>query len=303
VAFIPVPRWLPTANNRKSSRAIRSLRVRAEEIARGLAAERHRPGSLLRNLIEGVAHERDPRVSARNEILTFLLAGYETTSATLTWSLYLLARNPEVLTDVQREVAVLNGAPAGIDDLPRLPLLRMVIDETMRLFPPVWMLPRRALAEDRIGGYRIPRGTDVLISLYSLHRHPAFWQDPNRFDPYRFAPGARISQGSYLPFGAGPRTCIGSGLGMLEAVAFLSAVTARYEFRLEQSAEPECEASLSLHPRHGLPIRVRRRPPEWVQIRGPAQTANTEKPSNRRSSYHCPWLNVEPWQERTRDQT
>jgi cytochrome P450 len=285
-AFVPLPRWLPTRANTRTAAAIRRLETRVDEIARGYVAGRHAPGSALRRLIEGVAGEPDPRRAVRNEILTFLLAGHETTAATLTWALYLLARNRDCLETLRQEVDQL-------EDVSKLAYTRMTIDETMRLYPPVWMLPRRAAAADCIGGYDVPAGSDVLISLYSMHRHPSFWTDPERFKPGRFAVQGRPGAGAYLPFGSGPRTCVGASLGLLEAVTLLATVAGRFDFRLESGEDAECEAALSLRPKHGLRISVQRRAERQPQ------TANSEKLSYPACPYHCPMAESQPKDRRS----
>ena len=145
------------------------------------------------------------------------------------------------------------------DDLARLPYTTMVIQEAMRLYPPVWGLPRKALAADEIGGYRIPAGADVMICPYTLHRHPGFWADPDQFVPERFAPGAPppAHRYAYIPFGAGPRVCVGSHLGMMEAVLVAAMVARRFRFELAGAEDPRPEPNLSLRVRGGLPVRVR----------------------------------------------
>jgi cytochrome P450 len=133
-----------------------------------------------------------------------------------------------------------------------------VIQEAMRLYPPVWGLTRRSLAADVVGGYRVPAGADVMISPYTLHRHPGFWPDPDRFRPERFATSAAVAthRYAYIPFGAGPRVCVGSHLGMMEATLIAAMVARDFRFELAPGARPEPEAMLSLRVRGGLPVRV-----------------------------------------------
>jgi cytochrome P450 len=135
----------------------------------------------------------------------------------------------------------------------------MVIRETMRLYPAVWGLPRRALASDEIGGYPVPAGADVMISPYTLHRHRDFWAEPDQFRPERFAADAPpvAHKYAYIPFGAGPRVCVGSYLGMLEATLIAAMVARRFRFEFAGPADPVPEAMLSLRIRGGLPVRVR----------------------------------------------
>src|SRR5205823_6138128 len=157
-----------------------------------------------------------------------LLAGHETTASTLGWAFYLIDRHPEVLPRLHAEaVEVLGDRPPVYEDLRRLKYTAMVLDEVMRLYPPVWILPRQALADDEIGGYHVPAGSDVLVCPYTLHRHPAFWDSPERFSPGRFDPGVQADRPryAYIPFGAGPRFCVGNSLGMLEATLVLAMVS------------------------------------------------------------------------------
>ncbi|HEY0937838.1 MAG TPA: cytochrome P450, partial [Trebonia sp.] len=155
-------------------------------------------------------------------------------------------------------VSVLGQRTPEFEDLTRLPYTTMVIQEAMRLYPPVWGLPRKALAADEIDGYRIPAGADVMVCPYTLHRNPQFWPDPDRFDPERFAPGGPPPghRYAYIPFGAGPRVCVGSHLGMMEAVLVAAMVARRFRFELAGPV-PRPEPNLSLRVHGGLPVRVR----------------------------------------------
>jgi enediyne biosynthesis protein E7 len=190
--------------------------------------------------------------------VTLLLAGHETTASTLGWTLYLIDRHPEVRERLHEEaVSVLGDRLPVFEDLPRLRYTGMVLEEVMRLFPPVWILPRKAQGDDEVGGFRVPAGADVLICPYTLHRHPAFWPDPERFDPERFAaPASERPRYAYIPFGAGPRFCVGNNLGLLEAT-FVVAQLAR-ELRLSKAPGYRVvpEPMLSLRVRGGLPMTV-----------------------------------------------
>jgi cytochrome P450 len=195
----------------------------------------------------------------RDELITLLLAGHETTASTLSWAFHLVSQNPDVGEQLRAEaVRVLGDRNPVYEDLHQLTYTSMVVEETMRLYPPVWMLSRIAQGPDRIGGYRIPTGADVVICPYTMHRHPEFWADPARFDPERFRPDRQTDRPryAYIPFGAGPRFCVGNNLGMMEA-AFVLAMVMR-ELRLE--AVPDLpvvpEAMLSLRVRGGLHLTV-----------------------------------------------
>lgn len=196
----------------------------------------------------------------RDEVVTLLIAGHETSASALAWTWYLISLNPAVRDRLEDELAtVLAGRLPTFADVPRLEYTRMVVQEALRLYPPVWMLPRRALGEDEILGHSVPAGADVLVSPYTLHRHPGFWHAPDEFLPERFAPGsASHPAAAYLPFGQGPRACLGSVSGMLEVVLVVATVAARYRLDLAPGCRPSAEALLTLKPR-GLRMLLRRR--------------------------------------------
>ncbi|GIH67819.1 cytochrome P450 [Sphaerimonospora thailandensis] len=256
-----VPMWVPLRRQLRFRRA----RGYLQRVVDHLVADRLRRGDgddLVSRLIASTREEADPRVGRRrmrDELVTLLLAGHETTASTLSWTFHLLDRHPDVRERLHVEaVEVLGDRLPTHEDLPRLRYTAMVIEEAMRLYPPVWMLPRRALRDDEVGGYHVPAGSDVLISPYTLHRHPAFWDEPDRFAPERFDPDAPAGRPryAYIPFGAGPRFCVGSHLGMMEA-AFVTAMVAR-DLRLSGMPGhlPVPEAMLSLRVLGGLPMSV-----------------------------------------------
>jgi len=195
----------------------------------------------------------------RDELVTLLLAGHETTASTLSWTFYLVDRHPEVLARLHAEaVEVLGDRLPVYEDLHRLTYTAMVVQEVMRLYPPVWILTRQARQDDQVAGYHVPAGADVLVCPYTLHRHPAFWPAPDRFDPDRFDPARGTSRPgyAYIPFGAGPRFCVGNHLGLMEA-AFVIAMVAR-DLRLRKVPDHAvvAEPMLSLRVRGGLPMTV-----------------------------------------------
>jgi cytochrome P450 len=213
-------------------------------------------------LIASTRLEDDPQVGRRrlrDELITLLLAGHETTASTLGWTFHLLDRHPEVFARLRAEaIDVLGDRRPQFEDLHRLTYTGMVIQEAIRLFPPVWILTRQAQEDDDVGGYHVPAGSDVLVCPYTLHRHPRFWDEPERFDPGRFDPENAASQPryAYIPFGAGPRFCVGNHLGMMEAT-FVVAMVAR-ELKLTGVAGHEAvpEPMLSLRISGGLPMTV-----------------------------------------------
>jgi cytochrome P450 len=186
-----------------------------------------------------------------DQLMGLLLAGYETTANALTWTWYLLSENPWAGKLMRDEInQVLQGRAPASGDIQNLPYLRQVLDESLRLYPPAWMLGRRAIGEDVIGGYTVPAGTVIAISAYTLHRHPAFWERPDEFDPSRFSPSqaARQHKFAYIPFGAGPRQCIGNTFGLLEASLILACVAQRYELRVAPGSEVQPQALFVLRP-------------------------------------------------------
>jgi cytochrome P450 len=195
----------------------------------------------------------------RDEVITMFFAGHETTALALTWAWYLLALNPEVEAKLHAEVdRVLVGRVPTVEDLPNLPYVRMVVDETLRLYPPVWTFPRQAIADDEIGGYHIPAGSLMFPSQYLTHRHPRFWEDPERFDPERFLPQRAEGRQTfaYYPFGGGSRTCIGVHFALLEACLVLATMAQRIRPRLASDRPVEPRSIITLHPDQGLPMRV-----------------------------------------------
>jgi cytochrome P450 len=198
----------------------------------------------------------------RDEVMTIFLAGYETTANALAWSWSLLALNPEIEERLHAEVdSVLGGRTPCLADLSRLRYTRMVFDETLRLRPPVWAVCRFALAGDVASGHRIPAHASVILSPYVTHRHPAFWDDPLRFDPERFRPEpvAARPKYAYFPFGGGPRMCIGSEFAMMEGVIALATIAQEFRLRPVPGHRVELEPLITLRPRGGLPMLLERR--------------------------------------------
>jgi cytochrome P450 len=260
-AFAPVrvPRSWPTPSNRRAARAQRDLYAVCDElIARRRAADSQDEDLL--SLLVG-ARDRGEQLDdaeIRDQVLIFLLAGHDTTAIALTFALYLLGRHPDAQTRVRDEVgAVLGDRTPGTEDVGGLPYTTMVLKEAMRLYPPAWGLGRRSVAGDSIDGFEIPPGSDVVVSAWVTHRHPAFWEDPERFDPERFAPEREAGRHrhAYFPFGAGPRECIGQYFSMLEAVIALAVIAQRYELASQTERIP-LAPRITLNPGAPVPCRV-----------------------------------------------
>jgi cytochrome P450 len=257
--FYPPP-VVPTPRNRRQRRALRTL----DRAMYGLIAERRRQTTPKDDLLAMLLDARDADTGRgmsdkqlRDEVVTLFVAGHETTATALTWTLYLLSQNPDAERRLQAEVdSVLGGRALAAGDLPALPYTRMVIDESMRLYPPAWITSRQARGADVICGYPIPAGAFVQISPYAMHRNPAYWDEPTRFLPERFAPERAKARPpyAYFPFGGGPRICIGKGFALMEAALVLAAVAQQYRLRLAPGHRVEPETLLTLRPRGGMPM-------------------------------------------------
>ncbi|HEX7330564.1 MAG TPA: cytochrome P450, partial [Pyrinomonadaceae bacterium] len=248
-----LPIHVPTPKNRRALAALGRLESIVEKMIR---QHEHAGNESLLSLMAA----QDSEKTMRDEVMTLLLAGHETTAATLTWVWYLLSQHPEVERRLHAEVdEVLAGRRATLSDVPRLVYTRMIVSETLRLYPPVWLLPRKTKNPDCLDQHVIPRNSDVLVCVYTIHRHPRFWDEPERFDPERFAQDKGRDSCAYLPFGAGPRTCVGSRFGLMEAVLMVAMIAQRFSLRLAGDRKVEPEASLTLHPRHGLPMTLHKR--------------------------------------------
>ncbi len=262
--YLPWVLSLPTRERRRLRAARSALYTVVEQIIRERRRRRERHDDLLEMLLEARDEGTGEGMSdqqVRDEVLTLLLAGHETTANALSWAFFLLAQHPHVEARLQEEYQqVLNGRPATIEDLPRLPSTRMVVEEAMRLYPPAWGLGRRALGNDEIGGYSIPKGAYVLVFPYVTHRHPAFWERPGAFDPERFSAqlAATRHRFAYFPFGGGPRLCLGNQFALYEAQLILATILPRYQLRLQPGGVMVPEPLVTLRPRGDLLMTVRR---------------------------------------------
>jgi cytochrome P450 len=198
----------------------------------------------------------------RDETMTLFVAGHETTALTLSWTWYLLSENRAAEGRLHEELGrVLGGKPAELGDLEKLPYLHAVILESLRLFPPAFMLARTSVEKMNIGGYEIPAGTTLLASQWVMHRDVRFFEQPERFLPERWVDGLeqRLPAGAYFPFGDGPRRCIGQGFAMLETALVIAAIAQRFRFRLTPGFPIATEPLVTLRPRYGIEMRVEER--------------------------------------------
>ncbi len=257
--------WIPTPHNLKWRRAVGRL----DEIVYGMIEARRRRGAGDKDILDCLIHAGDDDAvegmddrQVRDEVLTLMLAGHETSATGLAWTLYLLGTHPDIEARLTESLtAALNGAPADADDLPRLPYLKQVVQESMRIYPPVWAYARRAERAEVFNGCLLPANANVAIAPYALHRHPEFWPDPERFDPERFhsSRGEGRHPYSYLPFAAGPRTCIGAGMAMLEIQLVLAQILQRFRVHIVPDHPVETMAKVTLKARHGIAVTLSRR--------------------------------------------
>lgn len=268
--LIKPPMWLPLPTHLKFKREI----ARLDKIVLRLIAERERLGKdLPHDILTSLLQARDPETGermsprqVRDELVTFLGAGHETVSSAMACLLHQLMQLPDIEAQVREEIeTVLGDRPPTADDLPRLELTRRVIQESMRLYPPAWIIERDAFQDTDLPAlpgqpsYRIPKGSNILLSAWTTHRHPAFWPDPLHFDPDRFLPEnvkARHKE-AYFPFGAGPRRCIGEHFAMLEIQLILPMLLQRCRrIAPRKNAPVIIDAGINLRPRHGIPAEV-----------------------------------------------
>lgn len=260
--LLSLPPSFPTPRNLRLRRALAVF----DDLIYGILARRRSEGREGQDLLGLLLSARDEETGQglsdrelRDQMLTFIAAGHETTAVALTWTFYLLDRNPEAAERLRQKVAVtLDGRTPTADDLPRLGCVRRAIEESLRIYPPVYAVARQAVAEDEISGYRIPKGATIVLSPYVTHRHPDVWPDPERFDPDRFLPeqAADRPRLAWFPFLAGPHQCIGQEFALMEATLITSMLIQRFRWRLAAGATVEPKALLSLRPRDGMPMRI-----------------------------------------------
>ena len=223
------------------------------------------PKDLLARLIAARDTETGGGMTAqevRDQVVTIFMAGHETTAQALAWTWYLLSQHPAAEAKLHEELAsVLEGRTPRHDDVANLPYARMVLEEAMRLYPPAHTLGRQPIAADEVSGHRIPAGSTVLIVPWMLHRKPSLWERPDRFEPERFSPerAAARPRFTYLPFGAGPRICIGAAFAMEEGILILATIAQRYRLRLKPGHPVEPQGLITIRPRYGLPMILERR--------------------------------------------
>lgn len=264
-AVPPLPRWVPTSLNRRIRSAVRAL----DETIYRFIDQRRASGADRGDLLWLLLHARDEADGTgmtdrqvRDEMMTLFLAGHETTALALSWAWYLLATHPEVEAQLVQEWAeVLGGRAPSAEDVPRLRCTEMTVNEVLRLYPPAPAFGREALEDVRLGPYLVRRGTTVVMSPWVLHRDPRWWDQPEMFCPQRWSEGqpSRTPRFAYVPFGAGPRTCIGNSFALLEAVLVLATLGQRYRFTIVPGHPVIPFPTVTLRLKYGLLAKLERR--------------------------------------------
>jgi cytochrome P450 len=256
---LPLPTWIPTRGNRRARAAVRSLNRIVQQIIDQRRADTQPRGDLLSMML----HARDDDGSRMSdeqlldESRTFLLAGHETTALTLSWSLYLLANHPDIQARLHAELAdVLAGRPPQVSDISRLKFTEQIVQEAMRIYPPVFMIGRENVAPMELGGYHVPAGTTIFMSQWVMHRDGRFFDRPEQFDPDRWTPAraAAVPRMAYFPFGGGPRICIGNTFAMMESVLLLATIARQWSLGPVPDHPIKLSPVLTLRPRYGIKL-------------------------------------------------
>jgi cytochrome P450 len=259
--ILGAPPWVPRLHRLIGSTGISEMKQVADRAIEARRAEGAKP---VPDLLDLLLRAQDPATARqmntaelRDNLLTFIVAGHETTALTLAWALYLSAFDPAVQEAARDEArAALQGRAATAEDLPNLPLTRQIVDEALRLYPPAAFLSRTAQARDTLLGREVRKGDTVILPIYALHRHHALWQDPDAFRPARFDGTAKVDRFAYLPFGDGPRICIGASFALQEAVIILATLLSRFRFIRIPGRDPKPVMILTLRPQGGVWLRV-----------------------------------------------
>ncbi len=261
--ILGLPSWIPRPSRIFQPNALKQMKRIADNAIESRKENGAKPvPDLLDLLLEGEDPETKRQMNMaelRDNLLTFIVAGHETTALTLSWALYLCAFDPQVQDKLRTEVcAVLQGRVATADDCAALPYTEQVIKEALRLYPPAAFISRTSKANDTLCGRDIRRKDTVMLPIYALHRHHDLWDRPDQFDPERFADDHRPERYSYLPFGDGPRICIGAQFAMIEAKIILATLISRFRFERIAGRDPKPVMVLTLRPEGGVPLKITR---------------------------------------------
>jgi cytochrome P450 len=260
-----LPEWIPTKRNRQFI----SAKAELDSVVMEIINKRRQSGKEENDLLSALLHATDDESGEsmsnellRDEVITLMIAGHDTTAAALTWTFYLLDKNPDkeaILLDELK--STLDGRIPTVEDLPNLPYTRMVIEESMRLYPPAWGLIREAKEDDEISGYTVRKGRPISLIQYITHKHPEFWDEPLAFMPERFEKDkvAQRPKFAYFPFGGGQRVCIGREFSLMEGTLALAAIAQRIKFMPMPNQNIEPDPTFTLRPKYGIKAHVLKR--------------------------------------------
>ena len=256
-----VPASWPTPANRRARREVEYM----DSLIYGIISDRKKdtqPRNDLLSLLMAAMNEDGSQMSerqVRDEAMTLFVAGHETTALSLSWTWYLLSENPEAESRLHEELrSVLGGQPAEVSDLEKLPYLNAVIHESLRLYPPAFIMARMNVEPVSVGGYEIPPQSTLLASQWVMHRDARYYEQPERFTPERWLSGLeqRLPPGAYFPFGDGPRRCIGQGFAQLETALVVAAIAQKFSFRLKKGFPVISEPLVTLRPKYGIEMTI-----------------------------------------------
>ncbi|MFB6351423.1 MAG: cytochrome P450, partial [Bradymonadaceae bacterium] len=264
-APLALPRSVPTPHNRE----VRSVLDRLDQLVDELIAERRGREEEYEDLLSMLMLAEDEETGEQmsdqqihDEVLTFVVAGHETTANALAWALYLLSENPSVRKRLEAEVdEVVSGRLPTLEEMGELDYTEQVLDEVLRMYPPAWSVGRTPKEDDEVLGYHIPAGSIVTVGPYFVHHNPEVWEDPETFDPSRFGPDGQTPDHrfAHFPFGGGPRKCVGADLAVQESKLVLVAIARQFRLDLVEGHPVEPEATVTITPRHGLEMIVESR--------------------------------------------
>jgi len=264
------PNWVPFAARRRSMRTAKTIDRAVFEVIKKKRSQKERGDDLLSRMLEAQddqgGHMTD--LQLRDEAVTMFVAGHETTANALAFALMLLGDHPDIDARAHREITeVLRGRAATAEDVGAFPLLEAIVKETMRLYPPAHIIGREATRDLQLGNWLVPKGASVLMSPWALHHEPEFWPDPHAFRPDRWLDGSaeKVPKNAYLPFGGGPRICIGNHFAMMELILTLATLLPRARFERASTVGVELQPAITLRPRHGIPMRVSLRKNRSIQ--------------------------------------
>ena len=257
-ALFPFLQSLPGPRHSRLKKALKVF----DDCMYALIRERLESGVQQGDLLDMLLAQKNPQTGEmvsmrelRDDLMTILIAGHETTAMAIAWSCAMISRNPSLRQTLRAEVdTVLGGRLPTLADLPKLEFTGMIVEEALRLYPPFWSISRKALADDALGDYRIPAGSTLMLCPYVTHRNPRYWKNPEAFDPQRFSAAERDSRPkyAYYPFGGGPRVCLGKAFALMEAKLYLAMLTQRMALDLVLGQQLDAEPMISLRPKGGI---------------------------------------------------